>query len=536
VLLLREDIQMKSKSRGAIKDVAQAEDPNRRNLLRFLPSMNAVLEAFDDPTATGCNDPCVANLCRQLSIQLPRLLLRESIESFLDRYRVAILAGDPLQQEELTVKRLLPKMTEYVARVSKPHFRRVCNATGVIIHTNLGRSLLAEEALAAVTESSRYYSNLEFNLETGRRGSRYSHVESLIRRLTGAESGLVVNNNAAAVFLVLDTLCKGREVVISRGELVEIGGSFRIPEVMEKSGCILREVGTTNRTHMEDYAAAIAEQTAALMKVHTSNYRIIGFTKEVCRKDLAALAREKGLPLLEDLGSGIPFDLGDTGHGFFKDEPTAAQVLGEGVDVVTFSGDKVLGGPQAGIIAGKAEYIDRIKKNSLTRALRVDKMTLAALEATFRLYIDPELAKARIPTLRMLYMREDELLQRSRELADGLRSALASSPGGGSATVTVQKGNSRVGGGAFPERNLPTHLVCLALAAFSPEQIHGALLRTSPPTVARVEHDMLCLDPRTMHAEEDALVCHVISQAIAALQTEGAGNRVPAGDGVHREK
>ena len=507
---------------GTNKDAAPEERTvnsaaDRQTLLRRMPSMNAALDAFADPASAGCGDPEIAALCERLIDCLPRPLLRESIESFCDKYRASILDGGRHRPEDLTLKALLPEMARHVERVSAPHFRRVVNATGVIIHTNLGRSLLAEEAIAAVAEGAGHYSNLEFDLETGQRGSRHSHVENLIRRLTGAESALVVNNNAAAVLLVLDTLCAGREVVVSRGELVEIGGSFRIPAVMEKSGCILREVGATNRTHIADYADAVNERTAALMKVHTSNYRIIGFTKEVSRKELAALAREKGIPLVEDLGSGILFDLGDTGNAFFRSEPTAAQVLADGVDVVTFSGDKVLGGPQAGIIAGKTEYIDRIRKNQLSRALRVDKMTLAALEATFRLYADPELAKQRIPTLRMLCMGGDELLQRARELADCLQTLFSSLPEGGTVAVTVRQGTSRVGGGAFPECDLPTHMVCVTSPAFSPDTLQNALLRASPPLVGRVEHDAFCLDPRTLREEEYAFARDALSQAIITI-------------------
>lgn len=474
-------------------------------LYRSLPSMNVVLEAFAAPG----NVPC-ADLCRTLSASLPRSLLRESIESFLADCRTAIRQGEIVDPEAFALPVLLPRLAEHVERVSRPHFRRVLNATGVVIHTNLGRSLLPEEALKAVADAALHYCNLEFDLESGARGSRYSHVESLICRLTGAESALVVNNNAAAVMLLLDSLCKGREVIISRGELVEIGGSFRIPEVMEKSGCLLKEVGATNRAHLADYASAIHEGTAALMKVHTSNFRIIGFTKEVSREELAALARERGLPLLEDLGSGTLFDFGSAGFAHLADEPTAAKVLAQGVDVVTFSGDKILGGPQAGVIAGKREYIERIKKNPMNRALRIDKLTLAAMEATLRLYLDPDLALARIPTLRMICMSAETLKIRSRKLLKLVEKTLAGHPA--LSGLSLKPGASRTGGGAFPELDLPTFLLCVHVA--SPDSLREALLHTDPPLVARVEEGALCLDPRTLDDKEFPLVARALEQAL----------------------
>lgn len=467
-------------------------------LYRALPSMNAALEAFADPFDENC---------RALAASLPRALLRESVESFFNLCRARIADGAITTAEELSLQRLMPELLLHVTACSRPHFRKVLNATGVIIHTNLGRSLLPREAAQAVREAALSYSNLEFDLETGARGSRYSHVEDLIRRLTGAESALVVNNNAAAVLLVLDSLCKGREVVVSRGELVEIGGSFRIPEVMTKSGCFLKEVGATNRTHLADYARAIGENTAALMKVHASNFRIIGFTKEVERERLAALAREKDLPLIEDLGSGMLFDFAAANLQHLAFEPTAARVLAAGVDVVTFSGDKVLGGPQAGIIAGRARYIDTIKSNPLNRALRIDKLTLAALEATLRLYLDPAYAQERIPTLRMICMTEQAMKKRAGKLARLLKKRL---PG---ITVTLRPGASRTGGGAFPEYDLPTWLVRLQSPGHAPDVLREALLRTDPPLVARLEDDALCLDARTLDDAEFSLAAEALARA-----------------------
>lgn len=469
-------------------------------LYRALPSMNAVLDAFTAPE-NGLED---------IAATIPRPFLRECVETFLNERRAAIARGDILVAEDLSLSNLLPHLARHVAAASRPHFRRVLNATGVIIHTNLGRSLLAPEAADAVREAALHYSNLEFDLESGARGSRYSHVEALICRLTGAESALVVNNNAAAVLLTLDTLCKGREVIVSRGELVEIGGSFRIPEVMEKSGCVLREVGATNRTHLKDYRNALNDNTAALMKVHASNFRIIGFTSEVPREELACLAREHSLPLIEDLGSGTLFDFASVGLPHLAQDPTAARIIASGVDVVTFSGDKVLGGPQAGITAGRAEFVDRIKQNPLNRALRIDKMTLAGLEATLRLYLDPDLARQRVPTLRMICAGPDELGPRASRLAEMLRGRLA----GHEPEIAVSPGASRTGGGAFPEYDLPTVLVRVHIPGTTPDTLRDALLRTDPPLIGRVENDAFCIDPRTLDDADFALVADVLEQAL----------------------
>ncbi len=405
----------------------------------------------------------------------------------------------------------LTSLRAFLAMTGRPRFRRVLNATGVVIHTNLGRSILAPEAMRAVADACAHYSNLEFDLDTGHRGSRYSHVEQILCDLTGAEAALVVNNNAAAVLLVLNTLAMGREVVVSRGQLVEIGGSFRIPDVMTRSGAVLREVGATNRTHGHDYEQAINEHTAALMKVHSSNFRVVGFTKEVGAADLADLAHAHGLPAIEDLGSGNFHDFGISG---LWGEPTVQQTVASGMDVVSFSGDKVLGGPQAGIIVGRAEYVERIKKNPMNRALRIDKMTLAALEATLRLYLDPALAASRVPTLRMILAEPAALKRRAKTLRRRLVKAL-----GGRAEITLTPGMSRVGGGSFPERDLPTTLVAVrpapGSAGISAEALKTALLATDPPLVGRLEEGAFCLDPRTLEDTEFSLVAASIDEALA---------------------
>ncbi len=463
------------------------------NLFKLLPSVDAALKHLEqDATLAG----------------LPRPLLRELCNEFLDLCREELRAGVRPQglEEHGSGELFMTRLTLHVRTRSRPHFRRVINATGVVVHTNLGRSLLCAEAMDAVHEANRWYSNLEFDLATGERGSRYSHVEELLCRVTGAEAGLVVNNNAAAVLLVLETLAKGREVIVSRGQLVEIGGSFRIPEVMAKSGAVLREVGATNRTHLRDYENALNENTAALLKVHTSNFRIIGFTKEVPLQELVALGRAKGLPVIEDLGSGNFSDFRALGLGH---EPSVQEVVQAGADVVTFSGDKVLGGPQAGIIVGRKELVARIKKNPLNRALRIDKMTLAALEATLRLYLEPETARRKVPTLRMILTPPEELKARSARLLRRVRREL-----GTLLDAELRPGASRVGGGAFPERDLPTTLVALKPHAQSPEALRQALLRTDPPLVGRVEQDAFCLDPRTLDDAELPLVVTVLAQAL----------------------
>jgi L-seryl-tRNA(Ser) seleniumtransferase len=446
---------------------------------------------------------------------VPRPLVKDLVNAFLDLVREEIRAGAFADKEQLSLAALFPRMLAFVRQGAKPRFRRVLNATGVVVHTNMGRSLLAREAVAAVTEAAAHYSNLEFDLATGERGSRYSHVESLLCRLTGAEAALVVNNNAAAVLIVLDTLCKGREVVVSRGQLVEIGGSFRIPEVMTKSGCVLREVGATNRTHLRDYEAAICSETAALMKVHTSNFRQVGFVKEVPLGELKALGATFGLPVIEDLGSGSLLRFDADG---LPGEPTAQESIADGADVVTFSGDKVLGGPQAGIIVGRRDFIDRIKKNPLNRALRIDKLTVAALEATLRLYLDPELAKAGVPTLAMMTRPLASLRAQAARLAGLLRKGLPDCHDG-RLDVSVRRGLSRVGGGAFPEADLPTALVALTPGEGARMHVDGlrqALLATDPPLVGRLEDGAFCLDPRTLDPSEHPLVLDALRQALGA--------------------
>ncbi len=480
------------------------------HLFRALPSVDVLLKQFATLPAVqavysgpmGVSGDFVPESYIIGTLSLPRAFVRDLANSYLDECRNGIRQGCYTDAASLSVAALLPGLERWARDKGRPHFRRAINATGVVIHTNLGRSILAEEAAKAVAEACLHYSNLEFNLNTGERGSRYSHVEALLCSLTGAEAALVVNNNAAAVLLVLDTLCKNREAIVSRGQLVEIGGSFRIPEVMKKSGCTLVEVGSTNRARLSDYAEAITENTAALMRVHTSNYRIIGFHSQVSLPELAALGKERGLPVIEDLGSGNLCDFAAAGVPLLaQDEPTVQRTVADGADVVSFSGDKVLGGPQAGIIVGKAAYISKIKKNQLNRALRIDKMTLAALEATLRIYKEPEQALKRIPTLRMICAPADELKARAARLARRLKKALQ-----GKAAVSTAPGSSLVGGGSFPERHLPTTLVYISSGSVAAQDLRQRLLGASTPLVARLEDDRLCLDVRTVADAEFVLV------------------------------
>ncbi len=463
-------------------------------LYRILPSVDACLAALEEGD-------------RSWFAAIPRPLVKSLINNFLDRLRERIRQNDIASPEELTLPFLLPALRHAVTIGSKPHFVRVINATGVVLHTNMGRAVLAQEAIEAVVQACSGYSNLELDLATGERGSRYSHVEQLLCTLTGAEAALVVNNNAAAVFLALNSLCTTSEVIVARGQLVEIGGSFRIPDVMTASGAVLREVGCTNRVHPHDYEKAITSETSALMRVHTSNYRVIGFTSDVAIEDLVAMAEKHGLYCIEDLGSGSLIDLAITG---LPGEPTVRSVVSAGTHVVTFSGDKVLGGPQAGIIVGKREVLEKIKKNPLNRALRIDKMTLAALEATLRLYIDEKRACTQVPTLDMLLVSSDVLRQRADRL-----SALLRRQTNIKVNISTCDGGSRVGGGSFPENDLPTTLVRIESEHISAQELKERLLRTSPPLLGRLEHDAFCLDPRTLTEAEWDEVVSCLEQALA---------------------
>jgi L-seryl-tRNA(Ser) seleniumtransferase len=379
---------------------------------------------------------------------------------------------------------------EAAAKAMTPNLKPLINATGVVVHTNLGRSLVPDEVIGNLVRIAGRYSNLEYDLGAGKRGSRYSSVEDILCEISGAEAGMVVNNNAAAVLLCLETLARGQEVIVSRGELVEIGGSFRIPDVMAKSGGLLKEVGTTNRTHMQDYENALDDNTALMLKVHRSNYSVIGFTAEVSLRELVELGTKHSLPVMEDLGSGTFIDFSK--YGLVK-EPTVQESVAAGVDVVTFSGDKLLGGPQAGIIVGKKQIVDRIKQNPLARALRIDKMTLAALETTLRLYRDEDQAIRRIPTLRMLTMDSNDLANRAARLADDLNAI-----GGSRLEISQVELSSKAGGGAMPLLELPSKCLRIKIQGLSANKLEKNMRQNTPPIIGRIEDDAYIIDPRTL--------------------------------------
>lgn len=411
--------------------------------------------------------------------------VKKIINQSLDIIRQRILSGE---LTTVSVPEVLKVITAQYELDNHYSLQPVINGTGVVLHTNLGRSLLSPRIKNYLNQIMFSYSNLEYNLAEKKRGLRYHHVEKILRELTGAEDVLVVNNNAAAVMLTLDTLVQDKEVIVSRGELVEIGGSFRIPEIITKGGGMLREVGTTNKTHLSDYQAALNDQTGAILKVHTSNYRIVGFTERPAAAELQKVAHQAGIPLINDLGSGLFIDLSKYG---LPKEPLIQEAVAT-CDLVTFSGDKLLGGPQAGIIAGKRSLVEKIKHNQLLRALRVDKMTLAALEATLYLYRNPEQAMKEIPTLRMITTDQKVLHQRALNLA----AALQEVP---NINVNLTTGTSQVGGGSFPDFLLPTTLVCIEpLAKYTATSLEEHLRCGEQPIVARLEHDQVIFDVRTL--------------------------------------
>jgi L-seryl-tRNA(Ser) seleniumtransferase len=450
--------------------------------LRQIPSVDELL-----------NRPAV----RVLEERVGRQLLVDTIRQVLAGFRNRLASGTVSAFSLEMVEKEIVTTAEAALDFS---LRPVINASGVIIHTNLGRAPLAEEALEHLAAVARGYSNLEFDLARGERGKRDSHTDRLFARLLGAERTVVVNNNAAAVFLALNTLAEGGEVIVSRGELIEIGESFRIPDVCAKSGAVLREVGSTNRTRVGDYAAALNERTRVLMRVHPSNYRIVGFTERPELKELVELARQHHLLVVEDLGSGCLIDL--TQHGV-RDEPLAKTSLQAGVDVVTFSADKLLGGPQAGILTGQRAPLERIRKNPLFRALRVDKLTIAALEATLGLYLRG--CHRAIPVLRLIELSPAEIGARATRLAQ----RISAQPG---FSAQVEEGESVIGGGSTPGQSLPTRLVAVRHTTHSAQALEIILRQNSPPIMARVEADRLLLDLRTVFEDQDETVAQAFAQ------------------------
>jgi L-seryl-tRNA(Ser) seleniumtransferase len=448
----------------------------------------------------------------ELASTYPRALILKAIHQVLESIRQDINAGRGFEESStLSVDNVSRMVSERLKLLDRPSLRPLINATGVVIHTNLGRSLLAERVLRRFKPLAGGYSNLEFDLERGKRGSRYSHVEGILKEITGAEAAMVVNNNAAAVLLALDTLARGRDVIVSRGQLVEIGGSFRVPDVMKRSGAKMMEVGTTNKTHLRDYEEAVGPDTALLLKVHQSNFQIVGFTEDVDTPALINLGRKYDIPVMEDLGSGCFVDLSK--FGLVK-EPTVQEVVSQGVDLLTFSGDKLLGGPQAGIILGKKALVETIRKNQLTRALRIDKLTLLALEETLRIYRDEETALREIPTLRMILQPVKSLRSKARRLLRMIGTSQRQN-----FVLGLAEGTSMVGGGALPLLAMPSCLVCLSPGRLSAHAIEEHLRTSDPPVIARVEKDRVLLDVRTIREEELRMVARAISALEMILQS-----------------
>ena len=468
---------------------------NQQTLLRMLPGVDSILEIAKADTDFD---------------NVPKSVLVRSVRYVVEQLREVILDDQQeISKEALSDSAVLVAVKQRVRKTMAPNLTRIVNATGVVIHTNLGRSLLADDAIENLLTIAGRYSNLEFDLARGARGSRYSIVEDIICELSGAESAMVVNNNAGAVFLSLETVAKGKKVIVSRGELVEIGGSFRIPDVMAKSGGILKEVGTTNRTHLKDYENAIEHDTALLLKVHTSNYSIVGFTADVSLEILVDLGAKYKIPVMEDLGSGTFVDFSK--YGLLK-EPTVQESVKAGADIVTFSGDKLLGGPQAGIIVGKKEVIEKIKKNPINRALRIDKLTLAALESTLRHYRNIDKAMEVIPTLRMMILPLDRIASNAKSLFEALNNI-----GDSSLSIDLIDIFSRPGGGSLPLLKLPSKGIGAKVEGLSVNALEEQMRNNECPVIGRIEEDLFIMDLRTIRDDELQLVVnafkHVLKKA-----------------------
>ncbi|HBH61155.1 MAG TPA: L-seryl-tRNA(Sec) selenium transferase [Nitrospiraceae bacterium] len=432
-----------------------------------------------------------------------RRIVVRSIREVIESKRKEILSG---LSPDVSIDSISGDIEHAIRKHSAYKLRPVINATGVVIHTNLGRAILSDKAIANVAATAGGYSNLEYEISRGKRGKRYSHIKDVIKELTGAEDAIVVNNNAAAVLICLDTFAKGKEVIVSRGELVEIGGSFRIPAVMQASGAILREVGTTNKTHVADYENAVCGNTGLLMKVHQSNYKVIGFTEEVPVERLVAIGRDFNIPVVDDLGSGCLISLEKFG---IYGEPTVQEVIRQGADLVTFSGDKLLGGPQAGIIVGREKLIKKIQNNPMLRALRIDKMTFAALEATFMQYLDEEKTLQDIPTVRMLTQPLELIRKRAGKIMASLKKVISAR-----ADLKIVPDQSRAGGGSLPETDFPTYAVSVKPSGMSINALEERLRLGAPPVIARIQGDALLIDARTIQDREIHLLVHCVTAAL----------------------
>ena len=453
-----------------------------KNLLRELPSVDRLLKhPKSEPLLTRFNRDYVTHKCREA----------------LEKLRQAIREGKAVEDGDLRDERILSRVEKQIDDERRPRLMRVINATGTILHTNLGRALLPQAAIEAVCQAGIHPVNLEYDLDQGKRGKREEAIEELLVDLTGAEAATAVNNNAAAVLLGLNTLADGKEVIVSRGELIEIGGSFRIPEIMAKSGATLREVGSTNRTHPQDYEKAIGKKTALLLKVHTSNYKIVGFSSEVGLAELVAIGRKHKIPVMEDLGSGALTDLSQYG---LPKEPVVAERVRLGADVITFSGDKVLGGPQAGLIVGRKSWIDRINKNPLKRALRCGKLTLAALGATLTLYRQSASLAEELPTLRAFTRSLREIEEIGQQILPALGRAL-----GEGFQLSLEDSTSQIGSGALPTEEIPSKVIAIRHRTLAPERIAERFRSARPPILGRIKDDRFLLDLRTIFNPNDLI-------------------------------
>ena len=450
---------------------------------RNIPKVDSILE-----------NEKIKDLLKITSRELVLDCIREATEDLR-----ALINGNPDDEDKINeeIKNIVENITLKVDRLINYNMKKVINGTGTILHTNLGRAPISKEAAERAMNIVTGYSNLEYDLEEGKRGSRYSHFENIIARITGAEAALAVNNNAAAVLLILSALAKGKEVIVSRGELVEIGGSFRVPDVMKQSGGILVEVGTTNKTHLSDYEERITPDTAALLKVHTSNYKIVGFTESVSIEDLSALGKKYNIALIEDIGSGVLADLSSYGLTY---EPTVQNSIKAGIDIICFSGDKLLGGPQAGIIAGKKHYIDKIKKHPLNRALRIDKFTAAVLESIFHEYIEEEKAMENIPVLKMINMDIEEIKTRAEKLAGKLKEV------SDYLDVGIEECLSQIGGGALPLERIKSFAVSIKPKTMTSAGFEARLRHIELPVIGRVVNDTFYIDLRTVLNGEEEII------------------------------
>lgn len=473
---------------------------DKNKILRQLPKVDRLLGETEG-----------AELCRQYGKERTTEAFREALDALRNQILhreeglEKLLQNTKKTKPEVFQAWIFDRSRTRLRESDTPSFQRVLNATGVILHTNLGRAPMGEHQRAAVLEAMWGYSNLEYELSEGKRGRRQCHYKDLICQITRAEDAVAVNNNAAAVSLILGAMAEKKEVVVSRGELIEIGGRFRVPDVMEQSGAILRETGCTNRTRISDYEKVLREETAALLKVHTSNYKIVGFTEETSVKELAQLGEKHGIPVIVDLGSGVLVNLEKYG---LAHEPTVQEVLKQGADVVCFSGDKLLGGPQAGIIAGKKKYIKAIEKHPMMRMLRLDKFTTAALEATFREYLDEKNAWENIPVLQMIARSEDELRLQAEEIIGELGEWVY--PG----RITLEKSLSAVGGGSLPGEEMPDYAVVIEPKEESAEELSCRLRKLPVPVIAHIKNEKVWLEMRTISAKETSLLIKALKEAL----------------------